>query len=53
MDIFLLYYGLLKNYIKNCGDKRVTTIEYILINEINDSIEQAEYLRTPIVVYLS
>ena len=33
-----------KNYIKNCDDKRVTTIEYILINEINDSIEHAEEL---------
>jgi len=32
------------NYMESCNDKRVTTIEYILINQINDSPEQAQEL---------
>ena len=32
------------NYMESCNDKRVTTIEYILINQINDSSEQAQEL---------
>jgi 23S rRNA (adenine2503-C2)-methyltransferase len=35
-----------KRYVESCEDKRVTTIEYILINEINDSLEIAEELAT-------
>jgi len=33
-----------KNYMSKCGDKRVVTIEYILINEINDSLSCAQQL---------
>ncbi|MDG2060468.1 MAG: 23S rRNA (adenine(2503)-C(2))-methyltransferase RlmN [SAR86 cluster bacterium] len=33
-----------KKYMDNCGDKRVMTIEYILINEINDSLLLANEL---------
>lgn len=32
------------NYMESCNDKRVITIEYILINQINDSPEQAQEL---------
>ena len=30
-----------KRYVDSCDDKRVTTIEYILIDKVNDSIENA------------
>ena len=33
-----------KRYVSKCGDKRKTTIEYILINQVNDSLENAEEL---------
>ncbi len=33
-----------QRYVKNCGDKRKTTIEYILIDQINDTLENAEEL---------
>ena len=33
-----------KRYVDNCEDKRVTTIEYILIDQINDSLEIAKEL---------
>ncbi len=31
-------------YVEKCGDKRKTTIEYILINKVNDSIDHATEL---------
>ena len=33
-----------KRYVDSCEDKRVTTIEYILINEVNDSLDIAAEL---------
>ena len=33
-----------KRYVEGCSDKRVTTIEYILIEDINDSLELADEL---------
>ena len=33
-----------KRYVDGCSDKRVTTIEYILIEDVNDSLELAEEL---------
>ena len=33
-----------KRYVEGCSDKRVTTIEYILIEDVNDSLELAEEL---------
>ena len=33
-----------KRYVESCEDKRVTTIEYILIDGVNDSLELAEEL---------
>ena len=33
-----------KRYVERCSDKRVTTIEYILIEDINDSLELADEL---------
>mgnify|MGYP001318108520 FL=1 len=33
-----------KRYVDRCSDKRVTTIEYILIEDVNDSLELAEEL---------
>ncbi len=33
-----------KGYVDGCSDKRVTTIEYILIEDVNDSLELAEEL---------
>ena len=33
-----------KRYVSKCGDKRKSTIEYILINQVNDSLENAEEL---------
>ena len=33
-----------KRYVEGCSDKRVTTIEYILIDEVNDSLELANEL---------
>ena len=33
-----------KRYAEGCSDKRVTTIEYILIEDVNDSLELAEEL---------
>jgi 23S rRNA (adenine2503-C2)-methyltransferase len=34
----------IKRYVEGCSDKRVTTIEYILIEDVNDSLELAEEL---------
>ena len=34
----------IKRYVDGCSDKRVTTIEYILIEDVNDSLELAEEL---------
>lgn len=31
-------------YVESCGDQRKTTIEYILINKVNDSLEDAKNL---------
>tara|TARA_Y100001934_G_scaffold260286_1_gene332381 strand:- start:380 stop:1507 length:1128 start_codon:yes stop_codon:yes gene_type:complete len=33
-----------KRYVEGCSDKRVTTIEYILIEDVNDSLELADEL---------
>ena len=33
-----------KRYVDGCSDKRITTIEYILIEDVNDSLELAEEL---------
>ncbi len=33
-----------KRYVEGCSDKRVTTIEYILIEDVNDSLDLAEEL---------
>ena len=33
-----------KRYVEGCSDKRVTTIEYILIKDVNDSLELADEL---------
>ena len=33
-----------KRYVEGCSDKRVTTIEYILIDGVNDSLDLAEEL---------
>ena len=33
-----------KRYVEGCSDKRVTTIEYILIEDVNDSLDLAEDL---------
>tara|TARA_Y100001970_G_scaffold288855_1_gene417427 strand:- start:99106 stop:100233 length:1128 start_codon:yes stop_codon:yes gene_type:complete len=33
-----------KRYVEGCSDKRVTTIEYILIEDVNDSLELANEL---------
>ena len=33
-----------KRYVEGCSDKRVTTVEYILIEDVNDSLELAEEL---------
>ena len=31
-------------YVEKCGDQRKTTMEYILINKVNDSLENAKEL---------
>jgi 23S rRNA (adenine2503-C2)-methyltransferase len=33
-----------KRYVESCDDKRITTIEYILIDQVNDSLEIAREL---------
>ena len=33
-----------KRYVTSCGDSRITTIEYILIDGVNDSLDQAAEL---------
>lgn len=33
-----------KRYVDSCNDKRVTTIEYILINDVNDGLDHASEL---------
>ncbi len=33
-----------KRYVDSCNDRRVTTIEYILINNVNDGLDHAEEL---------
>ena len=33
-----------KNYVEGCDDKRITTIEYILIDKVNDTLELAKEL---------
>ena len=33
-----------KNYVEGCNDRRITTIEYILIDKVNDTLELAKEL---------
>jgi len=33
-----------KNYVEGCDDRRITTIEYILIDKVNDTLELAKEL---------
>ena len=36
--------GAVTRYVEKCGDQRKTTMEYILINKVNDSLDNAKEL---------